>query len=315
MKRIKKVLILYTANIDNSKPFFDLTIKDDMEKLFAEGKEAGIKFYRALPFWFDLNKKHFEKAWSLKKGKWKIVNSIKPDIVFDKCKYTQELGIIKNQIASAFKFVNDPLFDEITSNKFITYCFFSDFMAKSYLVRNTNDLNKKIDSLKCNKLVLKPVIGSKGRGIRILTRSKIKNIKVEETSLLQEFIDSSNGIKNIVNSTHDLRIVVFNNKVFGAYIRVPKKGCLLANIAQGGRRIIIKKKDIPPIVVKIVKKIILRFNNFGNLFYSADFIFDKRQKPYLIEINSRPAFSIGDEYSRKFFNNYYKKIINYFLGI
>ncbi len=72
MKKYRKILISYTANIDNSMSFFDLSVKADMEKLFTDGEKAGIKFYRAPLSWFDLNKKYFEKAWSLENGKWKI---------------------------------------------------------------------------------------------------------------------------------------------------------------------------------------------------------------------------------------------------
>ncbi len=314
MNRNKVILILYTSNINNRKPFFDLAIKADMEKLFVEGEKEGIEFYRAPIQWFDINKNIFKKAWSFKNCKWKIVNNIVPEIVFDKCQYTPELSIVKNQIASVFKFVNDPLFDKITSNKFITYCFFSEFMAKSYLIRNTNDL--KIKKLNGEKFVLKPVTGNQGKGVMILNKSEIKNIIINRPSLLQEYIESDGGIRGIVGSRHDLRVIIFNKEIFCVYARIPREGSFLANIAQGGSRLFLDKKEIPLSVLDIVKEIIKRFKGFDYLFYSADFIFDRNQKPYLLEINSRPGFVVGnDKNSRKFFDKYYKRIIKYFLEI
>ena len=57
------------------------------------------------------------------------------------------------------------------------------------------------------------------------------------------------------------------------------------------------------------------FKEFNNLFYSLDFIFDENQKPYILEINSRPAFIIGKDDDKKFFDGYYKEIVDYFLNI
>ncbi|MFZ2970447.1 MAG: YheC/YheD family protein [Minisyncoccia bacterium] len=316
MNRNKVILILYTSNINNRKPFFDLANKADIEKLFVEGEKEGIEFYRAPIQWFDINNNIFKKAWSFKNCKWKTMNNIAPDIVFDKCQYTPELSIVKNQIATVFKFVNDPSFDEITSNKFITYCFFSDFMARSYLIRNTNDLNKKIDNLNGGKFVLKPVTGNQGKDVMILKKNEIKNIIINRQSLLQEYIESDRGIKGIVRSRHDFRIIIFNKEIFCVYARIPQEGSFLANIAQGGSRLFLDKKEIPLSVLDIVKEIIKRFKGFDYLFYSADFIFDRNQKPYLLEINSRPRFVVGnDKNSRKFFDKYYKRIIKYFLEI
>ena len=317
---MKKVLIIFKANkaIDKNKPFQTYSTQMQIEKLFVKGEEKGIKFYRAPLYSFDNKKKNFAKGWSFQNNKWIIVNNIVPDIVFDKASYDSNLTATKNKISSIFPFVNSPAFDEITSNKFITYCLFKDYMPKSYLIYNKKDISENINYLQGNKFVIKPITGVEGRAVMVLSKKDIKNIKIEEPMLLQYYIDSSKGIDNIVSGYHDLRIIIFNNEIFGSYVRIPKKKSLLANISQGGERIVLNKKNIPSKALKIAKHVIKTFNNFDSLFYSVDFIFDKNQNPYILEINSKPGFSIlsiDKEKSEKFFENYFDRVIKYFLDI
>lgn len=314
MRNFKKVLILYPglSKINDSKTLDDKSLELFMKKLFIDGEKERIKFYRAPIYWFDSNKKHFSKAWVLENEKWVTVNKIIPDIVFDRCPYSLELIFTKNKIASIFKFVNNPMFDKIASNKFITYCLLEKWMPKSYLIYNKDELNKKICNLKGNRFVIKPNIGQKGIGVKVITKKEARKIRINEPILLQRFIDSSYGINDIVKSVHDLRVIIFNKKIFGSYIRVSQKGSLLANVAQGGSRVMIRKKDIPKNIVFIVKRVIEETHYFDNLIYSVDFILDKKQKPYVLEINSRPGFVIGDKNSKKFFDGYCNEIIKYF---
>jgi glutathione synthase/RimK-type ligase-like ATP-grasp enzyme len=317
---MKKVLILYKANkpINKNKPFQTRNTQTQIEKLFIKGEEKGIKFYRAPLYSFDYKKKNFTKGWSFQNNKWIIVKNIIPDIIFDKATYDSSLIAVKNKISSIFLFVNSPAFDEMTSNKFTTYHLFKDYMPKSYLVHSKKDINKKINYLRDNKFVIKPITGAEGRAVKVIAKKDTKNIRIKEPMLLQSFIDSSKGINNIVSGYHDLRIIIFNNKIFGSYIRTPKQECLLANIAQGGKRIILDKNNIPPKALKIVKYVTKSFSSFDNLFYSVDFIFDKNQKPYILEINSRPGFSIlsvDKEKSEKFFKDYFDRIIKFFSEI
>ena len=317
---MKKVLIVFKANkaINKNKPFQTHSTQMQIEKLFVKGEERGIKFYRAPLYSFDYKKKNFNRGWSFQNNKWIIINNIIPDVVFDKASYDSDLIATKNKISSIFPFVNSPAFDEITSNKFITYCLFKDYMPKSYLVYNKKDISENINCLQGNKFVVKPVTGVEGRAVMIVAKKDIKNIKIKEPMLLQDFVDSSKGINNIVSGYHDLRIIIFNNEVFGSYVRTPKKKSLLANISQGGKRIILDKNSIPPKALKIAKHVIKTFSNFDNLFYSVDFIFDKDQNPYILEINSRPGFSIlsvDEEKSEKFFEDYFDRMVKYFLDI
>ena len=295
-------------------------MKFQIEKLFIEGEKARIKFYRATVYSFNADKKCFTETWLFDNDKWIIVNNIIPDIVFDKSQYSPELIPIKNKIASVFKFVNDPVFDEITSNKFITYSLFKNWMPKSYLVYNKKDTNNKLKYLNGSRVIIKPVVGNRGIDVKVLTKKEIKNLEIKKPSLLQEFIDSNYGIKNLIKGCHDLRVIIFNKSVFGSYLRIPRSGSFIANIVQGSRRIVLKKEKIPKETLAITKEIMNKFDCFDNLFYSVDFIFDKKQKPYLLEINSKPGFgavndSTEDTEFKNFLDSYYKRIIKYFSEI
>ena len=176
-------------------------------------------------------------------------------------------------------------------------------------------MNKKIRTLNGTRFVIKPNIGQKGIDVRILKKEEIKNIKINKPMLVQEFIDGSHGVANIVKGIHDLRIIIFDKKIFGAFIRIPQKGSLIANITQGGSRIIIKKEDVPENVIDITKEVIKKFEHFDNLFYSIDFILDKEQKAYIIEINPNTGFTVESKKHGKFFDSYYKKVANFLLKV
>ncbi len=321
MKTLKKILILYYSkneNIENKKPFDTQKTRLSIERLFAEGEKGRIKFYRTPLYLYDEKKKYFKKAWSFENRKWTIVDNITPDVVYDKCEYSPALMQIKNKIAHNFRFINDPFFDMIASNKIATHALLKEWSPQSFLIRNNQDLRDKIGCIKSSKFVIKPLFGYGGIGVKVLNAEEAKNLPVKEASVLQEFIDSSKGIKGIVKSLHDLRILIFNKEIFGSYIRIPQKGSFLANIGQGGKRIVLDKKDVPLGVLDIVKEIIKRFDSFDYLFYSADFIFDIKQRPYLIEINSRPGFiisNIENEKTKIFSDRYYSKTIEFFGNI
>ena len=129
-----------------------------------------------------------------------------------------------------------------------------------------------------NKLVLKPLFGSQGRGIRLLeASSKLplpRDAYVDGVFYLQQFIDS--GDKN-----HDYRVFVINNKAV-AGMRRSGHGWL-NNVAQGAQCEEINDADIFLLAERAAKA--LQIDYCG-----VDIMRDSNGNLWVLEVNSIPAW-------------------------
>lgn len=310
---MKKVLILYGGSSDGK------TEKEDCRKnyefLYKMGEEKGIKFYRGNINNYQEGK--FEIAQSFENNLWLQKTNIKPDIVIDKYVYsaTEKENTIKKEISKKSILINDVYFNRIFSSKFMTYSIFSDYMPLTFIVYNKKDLVNKIDKIKSKKVVIKPDDGFGGRGVFIIDKNEAKKMavtKVKFPTIVQEFIDSSKGIKGIVDNTHDLRVVFINHHPIISYLREPVKGSLISNVSLGGKRKVLDLFLIPIKIKNEFNAIASKMKIFENTIYSIDFIFDKNKKPYILEINSPPSFHIEDKKSLMIF---YENIIKFLVKI
>jgi glutathione synthase/RimK-type ligase-like ATP-grasp enzyme len=128
---------------------------------------------------------------------------------------------------------------------------------------------------------------------------------------LQEFIDSSLGVPGISSGLHDLRLVFVNNKLIYSYIRKPQKGSFLANLSQGGSLVIIPSKKLPQSLFPIVKYVQQTFATFNPKIYSIDFMFDKKKRPWIVELNSMPGLFFTPA-EKKFMFAMYKELLRIF---
>lgn len=268
------------------------------------GMKRGVEFYRASIKWYDVKTNEFKKAWAYRNKKWiKVEKAIVPDMIFDKIagKYDYELNDLKEQAAKKVLFLNHPTFKVLFSNKLSQYFIFAEFMAKSFIAHNENEFKTVIDKISSKLVVTKPLYGSGGFGITIDKKSKIKSNKLEYPVLVQMFIENNNGIPGFSKKGElaDLRMIYMDHKLTYALSRVAKKGSLFTNFHQGASAILVPNKHIPKSVTSIAKKIIKKLSIFPNAQYSLDFMFDKKNKPILVELNTTPGFDllyvVGDE--------------------
>lgn len=280
------------------------TTKKSFEDWHERGMKCGVEFFRASIKWYDVKTNKFKKAWAYRNKKWtKVKNPIAPDMIFDKIagKYDYELVALKEKAAKKTLFFNHPLFKVMINNKLSQYFIFGEFMAKSFLAANENEYKSAIKKITSKLIVVKPLYGSGGFGITIDKRSKIKPSKLEYPVLVQEFIENNNGIPGFSKKGElaDLRMIYINHKLTYALSRVAKKGSLFTNFHQGASATLVPNKCIPRSATIIAKKIIKKLSIFSYAQYSLDFIFDKNNKPVLVELNTTPGFDllyiVGDE--------------------
>jgi len=133
---------------------------------------------------------------------------------------------------------------------------------------------------KKDKIVLKPIFGAEGKGIRLIERIKeLPNHEaVNGVYYLQKFIHRN----NLQKTFKDWRIFVVNKKIVGTMKRSNR--CWITNVSQGSRCTETKlNKKIESLAIKATT--LVKADYAG-----VDVIQDSKGKYYILEINSIPAW-------------------------
>ncbi len=296
---MKKVLILVGKNNwKKSKPFETERYQYSYEFFYSLCKQHDIRMYRASYQWYDYQKNFFKYAWIFEKSgnKWKRVRNIKPDLIYDKTKARLEVYYKKELMSKYYPFINDLQFTQIIDDKFLIGLLFAKWSKAGYLIDGNIDLKNFLPRIKTDKFVLKPLMESGGKNIYILDKnSSLADIVFDKRYLLQDFIDSSSGIKGICRGMHDLRLVFINARLMYSYVRQPQKGSFLANIAQGGSFEIVPKSKLPKSLDPIINYTNEIFASFNPRIFTIDLMFDKKQRPWVVELNSMPGLFFSEK--------------------
>ncbi|MDI6778030.1 MAG: hypothetical protein QMD77_02460 [Patescibacteria group bacterium] len=296
---MKKVLLLFGKyKWKESRPFDNKDYQYSYEFFYTLCKKNGIQMYRSSYEWYDYKNHIFKYSWIYEgeNANWKRVYNIKPDLIFDKTKATPEAYYKKEFIREKYSFINNLEFTKLIDDKLTTSLLFEKWCKKSWLIENKKALPSALAKVKSNKVVLKPLIESGGEGVQILSKKGIvESAKINGPYLVQEFIDSSGGVPGFSRGIHDLRLVFINTKLMYAYIREPKKGSYLANLAQGGSLTIVPKNKLPKSLSTIVKHAHKLFETFDPRVFCIDFMFDEKRKPWVVELNSMPGLFFTPE--------------------
>lgn len=292
-------------------PFSRSKYQAAYELFYPLAEAASLKLYRAPLAWFNFEKNLFDQAWTYDYSLgWHVVQTVKPDLIEDRAAYSPKNHELKLRLAQLFPLLNHPEFSKIANSKYATSLLLPQHFKPYHKVDSTDALEKTLSCLKGNFIVAKPEFGSGGEGVIIETRDNLLEQKssLKYPLILQEFIDSSHGIPSITPGHHDLRLVFINDELVYSYIRIPKEGSLLANIAQGGTMEIVPSEKLPSSIDKIILDVQRVFAHFPRKIYTIDIIFDESARPWIVELNTMPGiyFEPGQESTRDLF---YTKLI------
>lgn len=256
-------------------------------------RKEGIVFCRGLIGDYDKKTNTFINATFFENGKWQEKNNVKPDIIYDKSTFNVNKSLLdlRDDIRKRNRFVNELKFSELLTDKWETYKTFIEFSPRTVLIEKTAD-KKKIQTLKSEKVILKPRFGAKGNGIIVCLKKEIDS--VETSYIAQEFIETKSGISGIVSGPHDLRIMLKNEKPFHAFVRIPAPGKEVSNAAAGGKVVYVPLEKIPESAWSIVENVCRKLKRFKNKLFTIDLIFDDGGKPWILELNSHPGMTLED---------------------
>lgn len=302
------VFIHSFAKLNREVPFDNEKRNEAFSLLLEQGEKNNFEVYLSRYNFYNKRNRKLRKAWIYENKKWKKVKNKKVGVFY----YHGKTKGIAEECKRIQKLINLPIInhlelEQVCDDKLLTYNIFPELSPKTFIVNDFYELQRIIYYIKSKKVVLKPRFGSNGIGIVILNKDKLRN-GIKKDTVVQEFVDSSNGILN-VKKTHDLRIIIIDGKINHAYIRVPKYNNLLCNAYLGAKKVFIRNDEIPFSVLKRIKKIDSHFQHYGHRVYSADFAMDENKKPWLIELNSKPGMLFYDKAPHlriKYFNKLFK---------
>lgn len=260
----------------------------------------GLRMVSGAINWYDERTRLFRyaNAYSPQKG-WHRVRNIRPDVVYDKTFFSSTSYSALTHLATYLPVVNAPEFTQIIDNKLFTNVLFPLHSKKYYRVTSRADLQAVAKHLSGLQIVLKPIFGSGGEGIQFVHKKQLPRVVVSRPLLAQEFLDTSFGIAGITTGHHDLRLVFINNKLIYSYIRTPAPGSLLANIMQGGSMEIVPRTRLPKSIWPIVEHFQHTFSQCNPKVYTIDIMFDRAQRPWVVETNSKPGVYFYDSQKKE----------------
>ncbi len=307
------VLVLMSPRFNRQYPFKSERRNISFRSFLEAGAEQGFNVYLSRYNRLDKSNKRLEKAWIYDK-RWKKASDKKIDLILYHGKNALAFKICENAGKYDIPVINYLDIEKLCDDKYLTYALFQDMMPKTFLINNHFELHKALKYTETDKVVLKPRLGSYGRGVIVIDKSKLRNGIAKDT-ILQEFIDSSKGAKNFgISSYHDLRIIMINGKIDHAYFRIANNN-FISNAHQGAAKKFIDNEDIPNSVMKELRKIDSMIADYSPRIYSADFLFDADKKPWLIEMNTKPGTLYYDGHEKiraRFHRNIFKALGNSF---
>lgn len=304
------VFIHSFVKLNRATPFLNPKRNESFSLLLDKGKDNGLQTCLSRYEFYNKRTRKLRKAWVFENGIWKKVKNKKVDLFY----YHGKTRGIVEECKKIQKLINLPTLnhlelEQVCDDKLLTFNIFPELSPKTFVVNDFYELQRIIHYIKSDKVVLKPRFGSNGKGIVFLDKKHLKN-GIRKDTIVQEFIDSSNGILNI-KKTHDLRVIVIDGKINHAYIRVAKNKSLLCNAYRGAKKIFLRNDEIPSSILSRVKKIDSHFGHYGPRVYSADFAMDENNKPWLIELNSKPGMMFYDQAPHlrlKYYDKLYQSI-------
>ena len=283
---MQKIAVFFDQPNFDDYPFDEAEYYDSYHELARLIATQGGEFFIARSDASYLGALKFSGGWKWDGDRFAPVGEFAVDVIYDKS---------NSALTPPFRFevdnriLNPNPIVEICNDKFKTHILFEEFSPRMTIALDETQVANAVRETRGKRMVLKPLNAEGGAGVVIGDAEKLRSAKKNFPVLISEFIDTSEGIPQVVgiDSHHDFRMIVIDGEIIQSFARTPPKGSLTANVAQGGATHEIALAQIPPAARALAKKIDAKFASYPRA-YSIDLGFEDRT-PKLIELNSQPA--------------------------
>ena len=280
---------------ENVKKYNPKILRETYAHLFLTGEQSNIKFIKTSYDWYNPKTNKFSKGWTYDEnlGWAKLEKEFEADVIFDKMPDTKKIMQYRRIFARRKMLFNPYYIEKVCTDKYETYKIFRALSPRTFKIRNKTELKEYLNKIRTDKVVYKPTKGSSARAIIICDKEDLlgKVREINEEKILQEFVESHDNKRiRIHHGVFDLRVVLSQGKIIDSYIRASKnKNILMSNTALGGKMIFIHKDQIPKKIIKDLNTIEKEFKHYKSRLYTADFVIDKNNRVWLIELNDKPG--------------------------
>ncbi len=280
-------------------PMYDKGLNDALEYMSVRARERNMRVF--VSHYNQYNRGKLKNAWYFDGG-WKKDKNVPLDVVLDKFYFNEETKKLKYRIGRDIEILNKPEFEELCKDKLQIYELFPERVPRTFRItlRNHEKVLQKINS---GKVVIKPRFGSGGEGVKVVDKEKVFKELMETDKeemnrgnlLAQEFKDTSGGIPFLdVDGVHDLRIIVVSGNISYSFVRTPKNG-YISNVSRGGKIMKVDIEELPDGISKLVNEVDKKLMYYEDRIYSVDLMYNKENRPWIVELNTKPGIKFVDE--------------------
>ncbi len=286
------IAVFFTAPDFDGYPFHDPIFRDGYHEIGGIIAELNHRFSIVRgPATYN-GKNTFASGWEYQNGAFKTWEGRQTvDLIWNRGEFPYNEGA---------KVQNEPAFDAVCWNKWSTYLELPDAHPRSILIERESNIELIEKELQTDPIVFKPVDSFGGQGVFLYPRSELSTLKLPSFPYLaQEHIDMSEGVPGFVEGRHDLRIIMIKGTPSLAFLRIPKKGGVLANVSQGGSVMPVPLARIPARALTLAKTVDAKLSHFPNRLFGIDMARNKGDQWKMMELNSQPGLmgeeEVGDE--------------------
>lgn len=222
-------------------------------------------------------------------GTWRVTNDqfihregiIVADLIVDKCRDFSATG--------TYHILNVPEVRALCEDKTVSIERLPHLYPKTVRVERKEELEHALNQVPSERVVRKPLTGSGGKGVLIGTAKEVQSADAVFPCLLQEFIDTGDGIPGITDTVHDYRMIVAGGEVILTFVRSPRRGSLLSNTSQGGFMIMVPPEVRPDGPETLLKEVDALLKDHPTRLYSIDCARNSDGTWKLIELNDQPG--------------------------
>lgn len=280
---MKSVAVYFDAPAFDDYPFNKPLYAQAYHEFAALLAQKGVTFFIVREQSTYVGKNVFQGVWIFQDGSFqRREGKMYVDLIYNKGYFKADDGA---------HVLNDPKLDDLCTDKWKTYQLIPNLSPMTVIAHDAEGLDTALHNIPSDLTVVKPLDGEEGEGVEIAPKAEIRAKDHSYPLLVQEFLDTSAGIPDIVGGTHDFRLTSINGEIIVCFVRTPPPKSLIANVALGGAKKEIPIAKIPNEALSLFRKVEEKLTAFPVRIYATDMGRTVNGEWKIIELNSKPGLN------------------------